>query len=117
MSKSKVFFGTVAAAAAGFVAGILSAPKSGKETRADLMKSAEKAKDVTARKADDLKAKAQEVAGDVAEKAESIAKDATAKVKEVAHDAAEKGEELKGRVEQAVEGAQKGFNKKPTTKK
>lgn len=38
MSKGKVALGAIIGAAAGVVAGILTAPKSGKETRADLKK-------------------------------------------------------------------------------
>ena len=55
MSK---FVKVVAAAAAGFVAGILLAPKSGKETRADIKA-----------KADEVKTKATEAVGVAKEKA------------------------------------------------
>lgn len=106
MSKGKVALGAVFGAVAGFVSGILLAPKSGKETRKDIkdaavktkdtvVSEAEKAKDATVRKAQEVKGKAEVVAGDVADKAV----------------------ELKGRAEQAVEGAKKGFNKKPAKRK
>ncbi len=42
--KGKVALGTAIAAGAGYVAGILTAPKSGKETRKDIAKKASKAK-------------------------------------------------------------------------
>ena len=48
----------VAAAAAGFVAGVLLAPKSGKETRADIKQKAEEAKDYAAGKTEVAKQKA-----------------------------------------------------------
>ena len=105
MSKGKVALGAVFGAVAGFVTGILLAPKSGKETRQDIKNTAlktkdtvvteaEKAKDATLRKANELKDKAEDVAEDVKGKAV----------------------ELKGRTEQAIEGAKKGFNKKPAKK-
>jgi len=40
MSKNKFIIGTLIGAAAGVVAGILTAPKTGRETRADVMKRA-----------------------------------------------------------------------------
>ena len=44
MSKGKLALGALVSAAAGFVTGILTAPKSGKETRADLKQKAEEVK-------------------------------------------------------------------------
>ena len=44
MSKGKLALGALVGAAAGFVTGILTAPKSGKETRADLKQKAEEVK-------------------------------------------------------------------------
>lgn len=44
INKSKVVIGTAVAAAAGYVAGVLTAPKSGKQTRKDISKKASKAK-------------------------------------------------------------------------
>lgn len=41
-STKKFALGTIIAAAAGYVAGILTAPKSGKETRADIKQAAQK---------------------------------------------------------------------------
>lgn len=91
MAKGKFVLGAVIGAAAGVVAGILSAPKSGKETRADLK-----------RRANELKAEADQ------------------KVKQTASGAGRKGaeikdqaEDLKERVEAAVQGAKEGFSKKP----
>ncbi|MFZ1301952.1 MAG: YtxH domain-containing protein [Candidatus Microsaccharimonas sp.] len=106
MSKVNVALGAVLGAVAGFVTGILVAPKSGKETRDDIKNGAVKAKDVTFEKAGEVKDKASQVASDVAAKAKGVVGDVEAK-----------GVELKGRVEQAVDGAQKGFAKKPKNAK
>lgn len=54
MGKGKFVIGTVLSVAAGVVAGILTAPKSGKETRAD------------------LKTKADELKGNVEDKTEKV---------------------------------------------
>lgn len=106
MGKANVALGAVLGAVAGFVTGVLVAPKSGAETREELKHGALKAKDITLEKAEEVKEKASQVAGDVAEKAKGVVGDVGAKATEV-----------KGRVEQAVEGAQKGFSKKPKTSK
>lgn len=44
MSKGKIAIGALVGAAAGFVAGLVTAPKSGKETRADIAKKAQELK-------------------------------------------------------------------------
>lgn len=90
MSKAKVGLGVIIGAAAGVVAGILTAPKSGKETRAD------------------IKAKAK----DVKSKANAKATEAKAKATEVKEAVKDKAVDLKGRTERAVKGAKKGFNSK-----
>jgi gas vesicle protein len=91
MSKGKFALGALFGAAVGVVAGILTAPKSGKETRADIKAKAGEIKGQAEKKVDEVKTKATEVAGDVKKNAE----------------------DLKGRTERAVEGAKKGFNSKP----
>ena len=88
MSKINVAVGAAFGAVVGFVAGILTAPKSGKETREDIKVASTKAKDTAVEKAteakdatvlvaEDVKAKAEEVAGDVKAKAEEIYGDAS----------------------------------------
>lgn len=87
MSKGKFAIGALIGVAAGFIAGIVTAPKSGIETRSD------------------LKAKANEIKDDVLKKTEKV----TAEAQETASDLKNKAEELKTRTERAVEGAKKGF--------
>ena len=78
----------IGAAAAGFAAGILTAPKSGKETRKDLKKKAVK-----------LKADAEKVAG----KAAAVAKDSVDSLKvgsrKVGDAVTEAAKDVKGNVE------------------
>jgi gas vesicle protein len=90
MSKGKFALGALFGAVVGVAAGILTAPKSGKETRAD------------------LRTKADELKGQATEKAHEVKSKAT----EAAEDVKTKAEELKGRTERAVEGAKQGFNSK-----
>jgi gas vesicle protein len=117
MSKSKIALGAVFATVAGFVAGVLTAPKSGKETRADIKDAAVKAKDTAVAEASKAKDVADKKAKEVKAKAEEILDDVKAKAHEVADDVSEKASEIKGRAEQAVEGAKKGYAKKPKSTK
>ena len=98
--------GTALGAAAGFIAGILTAPKSGQETRKDI-------KDVTKKASDDVVSEAEKLKKNVTSRATGAQNKAKGTVDEVVG----KAEDLKGRVEQAVEDAQKGYNKKPSTPK
>jgi len=66
MSKGKFALGALFGAAAGIVAGMLTAPKAGKETRADLK---EKADELKAR-AEKAKARGKVKAAELREKAE-----------------------------------------------
>ncbi len=72
MSKSskKIAVGTVVAAVAGYVAGLLTAPKSGKETRKDIHNAASKAKTEAERT---LKNLHSELDGLIAEAKENLA--------------------------------------------
>ena len=72
MSKGKLLAGAVIGAAAGVVAGILTAPKSGRETREDIKT-----------KANEMKHKAGDIAHDVEGKARDVASMAGSKVREV----------------------------------
>ena len=117
MAKSKFALGTLIAAAAGFAAALLTAPKSGKETRADIKEKAVKAKNTAVEEAEMAKEIATEKVKEVRGKAEDVARDIKAKVEEVTEDVTDKATELKDRAEQAVEGAKKGFAQKPKSTK
>jgi gas vesicle protein len=93
MTKGKFAIGALLGAAAGFVAGILTAPKSGKETREDIKDTAVKAKNTAVEKANVAKKKAGDkaevfvgkagkFAGNVADKVSDSAKDFTKDTKE-----------------------------------
>lgn len=82
MSKSKFALGAVFGAIVGGVAALLTAPKSGKETR------------------DDLKKKAEKKAAEVKQKAEAVKSDLETQAKD-----------LRDRAENAVKGARDGFNR------
>lgn len=75
---------TTLAVAAGFVAGILMAPKSGKETREDIKKKAVEGKEIADKKA-----------GEVAEVAKKSAAKASAEVKGMAKSARKSAEAVK----------------------
>lgn len=87
MIRGKFALGAVIGIVAGAIAGILTAPKSGKETRADIKAKANELKSQADYKADAAKNKAGEMAEDVKAKAE----------------------DLRDRTEHAIEGAKKGF--------
>ncbi len=105
MSKGKVVLGTMFGAVAGFVAGVLTAPKSGKQTRADVKDAAKKAKDTVVEDITKARAMGEEKAQELKTKAEGVVEDVT-----------EKAHDLKARTEQAVDAAKKGFHKTPPKK-
>lgn len=117
MAKNKWAVGALFGAIAGFAAGILTAPKSGKETRGDIKKAASQTKDKVVEEAGKVRESAAKTAGDVKRKVEAAAHEVAHKAKDVAEDTAERAGDLKGRTQQAVEGARKGFAKKPATSK
>lgn len=89
MSKGKFALGALIGGAIGAVAALLTAPKSGKETREDLKK-----------KVNEIKTDTEKKAGEVKEKATAVKKDVESQATE-----------LKKRTENAVKGAKDGFNK------
>lgn len=105
MAKGRIALGALFGIATGFVAGILTAPKTGKETREDLKKAAQKTKETVVEEAEKAKAVAAEKSQEVREKAEDV-------IGEVS----DRAVEFKGRAEQAIEGAKQGFSKKPSDK-
>lgn len=106
MAKGKLAIGALVGAVAGFVTGVLMAPKSGKETRDDIKN-----------KAMEAKGAATQEAAKVKKAAESKVEEAKAWGEEVVGDVTNKATDLKGRTEQAIEGAKKGFSTKPKTQK
>lgn len=69
MKANKIALGAIIGAAVGVAAGILTAPKSGKETREDIKRKAEDAKVKVATTRDDLLFKAEEATDDMRQKA------------------------------------------------
>jgi gas vesicle protein len=61
----RLAIGALFGAAVGVVAGILTAPKSGKETRQDIKDKAEDLKDKAVQKKDEAMERAEELVGDV----------------------------------------------------
>jgi len=72
MSKLKIVLGTIIGAGAGFAAGLLTAQKSGKETRADLEKKANDVKAEATAKGKQAKVAAEETIEDVQETVDSL---------------------------------------------
>ncbi len=101
-TKGKVTLGLLFGAVAGFFAGILSAPQSGKKTRKDLKDSAV-----------DLKKKAastaEETVGDLKYRAVDAVDDVRDRVLDRYDDAVDAVDELKRRAGRAIDGAKKGF--------
>jgi len=109
MSKGKFALGAFFGAIVGAAAGILTAPKSGKETRADL---AAKTSEV----AGEVSKKAAEAANDVSKTTETaidqageVYKDVKVKATTAASNLKDEANDLKSRTGRAVEGAKKGF--------
>lgn len=99
MSKGKFALGAVVGAAIGAVAALLTAPKSGKETRADIKKKAGEVKDMAVEKTTQMKAATEKTAADAKKRAEDIKEDLEKQAKD-----------LRFRTESAVKGARDGFN-------
>lgn len=98
MSKGKFAIGALLGAAAGFITGILTAPKSGKETRAEIES-----------KTNEIKADVTKKAKIIAGEAVDVAEDVKEKAKDVVCDAKLEATDLKNRTERAIDGAKKGF--------
>lgn len=99
------------AAAAGFVAGMLLAPKSGAETREDLKNKAREAKDRLDDKTEEAKKAAREATETLREgatyaerEARGLAESARQSARTIADEAAALGDEAKARTSRVVEG-------------
>jgi len=101
MSKGKFALGALFGAIAGLAAGVLTAPKSGKETRAELKVKAEELKSDVSKKAEYVASEATDIAENVKEKAQGAANEVKVEVVD-----------LKDRTDKAVEGAKRGFFEK-----
>lgn len=91
MTKGKFALGAVFGALVGVVAGVLTAPKSGRETRAD------------------LKAKADDVKKDATKKAKDVKKQAETKYEEARKVATDTVEDVKGRATDYRSRAERAF--------
>lgn len=91
----KKLLGMIAAAGAGYAAGVLLAPKSGKETREDLKKKADEAREVAAQKSEKAKEVYQESAAKVKLGATEISTDVEALSKKARTSAAHISKEAK----------------------
>ena len=106
MAKGKFALGALFGAAVGAVAALLTAPKSGKETRADLKKKADEMKSTAEKKASEVRATAEKKANELKTKADAVSKDVQTQANE-----------WRSRAESAVKGAKDGFNKPADTTK
>lgn len=115
MAKGKLALGALIGAAAGFISGILLAPKSGKETRDEIKKDALKVKVAVEKEVKEttekVKAEATKIKGEAAKTADEV----YGKAKVVAKDVTTKVKEIKGHFEEAAEDTKKTLSAKPKT--
>lgn len=105
MAKGKKFgVGILVGAVAGVLAGLLTAPKSGKETREDIKNKAKDVKGSAERKLKD----AHKELGHLSDEAKSKAKELQGKAKDEMHELSAKAEELKVRVKGAITSIKSG---------
>ncbi len=105
MAKGKKFgLGIIIGAVAGVVTGLLTAPKSGKETREDIKNKAGEIKGSAERK---LKEAHKEL-GKLSDEAKAKAKELQGKAKEEAEELGKKADELKERVKAAITSIKSG---------
>lgn len=105
MAKGKKFgLGVILGAAAGVVAGLLTAPKSGKETRQDIKKKAGEVRGSAERRLKDAHKELDKVAAD----AKARAKNLQGKAKDEMDALAGKADVLRGRVKEAITSIKSG---------
>lgn len=110
MAKSKVALGAVVAAVAGFVTGVLLAPKSGKETQKEVKEVANAAKDKAVSEYKAVRSTVEAKASKAKKAVEQKGRRVKAKATEVVEEVTEKAETLKNKAAKASE-------KKPSTRK
>lgn len=113
IKKSKIVIATAVAAAGGYVAGILTAPKSGKQTRKDISKKASKAKTEGEKQLKNLHSELS----DVVKKAEKILGTNKAKASKGFKDAFSKAEETKSKAKMLLSALHDGDVDDPDLKK
>ncbi len=104
MSKQKLGLGIVIGSVVGVIAGLLTAPKSGKETREDIKKRAQEVKGSLERKLKD----AHKELGTLSEELKEKAKTVQGKAKEELNELAKKADELKERTKAAITSIKSG---------
>lgn len=97
MAKSKVALGAAIAAVAGFVTGVLLAPKSGKETQKEVKEAANAAKDKAVSEYKAVRNTVEAKASKAKKAVEQKSKQVKAKATEIAEEAIEKAESLKNK--------------------
>ena len=112
MSKGKFGLGLLFGAAVGAVAGILTAPKSGKETRKELKEKAEEIGKVVKEKTSEAAENTEKVIDEVKEKTSEFVEDAKVKTEAAVEEVKIEAGKLQKRVRNTYEGAEKGFGKK-----
>lgn len=105
MSKNRKFgFGIILGAIAGVIAGFLTAPKSGKETREDIKKKAHEVKGSAERKLKDAHKELGKLIDDTSAKAEKLKGQARDELK----DLTSKAEDLKAQIKSAITSIKSG---------
>ena len=100
----KLAIGAAIAAAAGYVAGLLTAPKSGKETREDIKKKAGEVKGSAERKLKDAHKELGKISDDIKAKG----KDLQGKAKDEIDELGKKADELKEQIKSAITSIKSG---------
>lgn len=105
MAKGKKFgIGVILGAIAGVIAGFLTAPKSGKETRDDIKKKANEVKGTAERKLKD----AHKELGKLSDEAKNKAKDLQGKAKDELDELTKKADEMRNQVKTAITSIKSG---------
>lgn len=110
--KGKFGLGLLLGAAVGAVAGILTAPKSGKETREDLKQKGKEIADAAKTKGEKVAKNTGEFVEGAKEKLDDFTHEAGVKTGEVVENVKTEAGKIQKRALNTFEGAKKGFDKK-----